>query len=266
MSPTEPIFRRDGDLYVPTDHARGPWEAEALHGGAPAALLADAVAAAEPGADGSVVVRLTYDFLGAVPFAPLAIAAEVVRPGRRFQLVEATLAAAGRDVIRVRAVRLRRGAVELPAGLDGADPLPPGPETARADPFPPVPGMPPQGFHRTGMEIRFAGGTDFGEGPALAWFHLGRPLVDDRPPSPLARVAAAADFGNGVAHVVPFTDWLFVNTDLTIHLHREPIGEWILLDARTRLDEHGVGTASSTLHDERGPLGLAAQSLFVERR
>ncbi|HEU4978314.1 MAG TPA: thioesterase family protein, partial [Solirubrobacteraceae bacterium] len=241
-------------------------EADALHGGAPAALLAEAAAAAGPGGDATVVVRLTYEFLGPVPFAPLAVSAEVVRPGRRFQLVEGTLSAAGRDVVRVRAVRLRRGAVELPPETGPHEARPPGPETAREDPFPPVPGMPSEGFHRTGMEIRFAGGTDFGEGPALAWFRLGRPLVDERPPSPLARAAAAADFGNGVAHALPFGEWLFVNTDLTVHLHREPAGEWVLLDARTRLDERGVGVAMSTLHDERGPIGLAAQSLFVDRR
>ena len=62
-----------------------------------------------------------------------------------------------------------------------------------------------------------------------------------------------------------FADYLFVNTDLTVHLHREPDGEWVLVDARTRL-EGGAGLARSTLSDERGELGLAAQSLFVADR
>ena len=84
------------------------------------------------------------------------------------------------------------------------------------------------------MDIRFVDGGDFGTGPARAWFRLTRPLIDDDPPSALARTVAAADFGNGISRVVDFDAYLFVNTDLTVHLHREPAGEWVLLDARTR--------------------------------
>jgi hypothetical protein len=116
------------------------------------------------------------------------------------------------------------------------------------------------------MEIRFGGGTTFGEGPALAWFRLRLPLIAGEEPSPVARVAAAADFGNGVSRVLDFERYLFVNTDLTVHVHREPVGEWVLLDAVTRAEPQGAGLASSVLHDERGPLGLAAQTLFVDRR
>jgi hypothetical protein len=262
----EPVFRRDGELFVPTGHARGPWDAGAQHGGAPAALLAEAVAAAEPGAAAMAVVRLSYDFLGPVPLVPLSVSAAVTRPGRRLQLAEGEISAGGRTVVRVRAVRLRRGEIVLPPTAQDADRPPAGPEQAHGSPFPAPSGGAPEGFHRTGMEIRFAGGTDFGIGPAQAWFRLARPLVEDRPVSPLARAVAAADFGNGVARVLDFEDWVFVNTDLTVHLHREPAGEWVLLDARTRLDARGLGLATSTLCDERGVLGIAAQSLFVEPR
>jgi acyl-CoA thioesterase len=98
------------------------------------------------------------------------------------------------------------------------------------------------------------------------WFRLVRPLVDDAPASPIARVVAAADFGNGVSRVLEFEEFLFVNTDLSVHVHREPVGEWVMLDARTRVERHGAGLAHATLSDERGPLGLSAQSLFVARR
>jgi hypothetical protein len=116
------------------------------------------------------------------------------------------------------------------------------------------------------MEIRFVDDTSFGLGPAHAWFRLARPLIDDQDASPLARAVAAADFGNGVSRIVEFDRYLFVNTDLTVHLHREPAGEWVMLDARTRLEPHGAGLAQSILSDEHGPLGLAAQSLFVAER
>ena len=259
----EPIFRRAGERFVPTGHARGPWDPDALHGGAPAALVAEAVAAAEP-ADGMAVVRLTCEFLGPVPLAPLAVTAEVVRAGRRQQLLEAEVRAGDRTVVRARAVRLRRGDVDLPAALRRAEPPPGGPpEEAEPDRNPFGQG---EAFHRTGMELRFAGGTSFGRGPGLAWLRLARPLVDDEPVAPVARVAAAADFSNGVSRVLDFERHLFVNTDLSIHLHRGPAGEWVLLDARTHVEPSGAGLAESRLFDAGGRIGLAAQSLFVDRR
>jgi acyl-CoA thioesterase len=91
-------------------------------------------------------------------------------------------------------------------------------------------------------------------------------LVEGEAPSPVARAAAAADFGNGVSRILDFERHLFVNTDLSIHLHREPRGEWVLLDARTRIEPIGIGLAVSQLYDADGPLGIAAQSLFVEDR
>jgi hypothetical protein len=254
---TEPIFRRDGDAFVPTGHARGPWDPGSLHGGAPAALVGEALRE-----EGYLVARLTFDFLAPVPLAPLTVTTRTTKPGRNVQLAEAEISAEGATVLRARAMRLRRGAVQLPP----AEPeqQPPGPETARPDPFPAATGS--EGFHLTAMDIRFAGGTSFGLGPALAWFRLARPLIDDEPPSPLARALAAADFGNGVSRIVEFDEYLFINTDLTVHLHREPAGEWVLLDARTRLQPTGAGVAQSALSDERGRIGLAAQSLFVAAR
>jgi acyl-coenzyme A thioesterase PaaI-like protein len=261
-----PIYVRDGDAFRATVHARGPWDPGAQHGGAPAALLAREIERLEPGA-GMLVARITYEFLGPVPLdAPLRATAQVVRPGRRFQLVEARLAGADPDrpIVRARAVRLRRGAVDLPARVHAPGPAPSGPEHGTPGVFPED--GEPEGFHRTGMEIRFVDGTDYGTGPGRAWFRLARPLVAGEHPTPLQRLAAAADFGNGVSHALPFSGWLFVNTDLSLHLHREPAGDWVLVDARTSVDPAGVGLASATLSDESGPLGSAAQTLFVDRR
>jgi hypothetical protein len=260
----EPIFRRKGEWYVPTGHSRGPWDPGSQHGGAPAALLAEAVR--EPGMH---VARLTYEFTGPVAVGrPLRIETRLVRPGGRLQLVEADLLGEdGGAVVRLRAVRLRRGEVGgLPPDAD-ADAVPGGrgPDAARPGDFA-IEAPDEKGFHRTAMEIRFARETSYGIGPALAWFRFARPLVGSDEPSPLALVAAAADFGNGVSRVLDFERHLFVNTDLTIHLRREPVGEWVMLDARTHVEPHGVGLAASTLYDERGALGLSAQSLYVAER
>jgi hypothetical protein len=261
--PLEPIFHRDGDRFVPTPHSRGPWDPGAQHGGAPAALLAEAVR--EPDMH---VARLTYDFVGPVPVdRPLRIETRLVRPGGRLQLVEADLLLDdGAPVVRLRAVRLRRGEISgLPDGADGEAVPGGGPEAAETSDFP-LESEEAPGFHRTAMEIRFGAGTSYGLGPAFAWFRFARPLVDADAPSPLALVAAAADFGNGVSRILEFDRHLFVNTDLTIHLRREPAGEWAMLDARTRVEPEGVGLAASTLYDERGSIGFAAQSLYVAER
>jgi acyl-Coa thioesterase superfamily protein/acyl-CoA thioesterase superfamily protein len=256
---SESVFRREGDAFVPTGHARGPWDPGQLHGGAPGALIAEAVQA-----DGYLVARLTLDFLAPVPMAPLTVSARTTKPGRNLQLAEAEMEAEGRTVVRARAVRLRRGEVELPPEAGGEPAPADGPDDGRRARFPVDDGH-DEGFHRTAMDIRFVDG-DYGIGPARAWFRLRLPLVDDTPASPLARAIAAADFGNGISRVVGFDDYLFVNTDLTVHLYREPATEWVLLDARTRLEPHGAGLAHSFLDDERGRIGLAAQSLFVASR
>jgi hypothetical protein len=262
MSAVEPIFRRDGAAFVPSAHARGPWDEDAQHGGAPAALLATALQAVAPGMR---LARITYELLGPVPLAPLTVEAEVVKPGRRFQLLEGRIAAGGRTIVLARAVALRRGEVALPAGAawEGAPAL--GPEAAVERRFPGA-AAGAEGFHLTGMEIRYAEGSIAELGPAAAWFALARPLVDDEPASPLALACAASDFGNGVSRVLDFDAYLFVNTDLTVSLVREPEGGWVLLDAVTRLEPTGVGWAASTLYDRHGPLGFAQQTLFVAPR
>lgn len=266
-TPDAPLFRRDGALFVPTSHTRGPWDPGAMHGGAPTALLAQHLGVL---AEGRRLARMTFEFLAAVPITPVRVTASVLKPGRNFQLLEATLGDAdGRPLVLARAVALAPGAVAgLPdaAALRPLQPPPAPPSAGVEDPFPTVPGDEPEGMHRTGMAIRYLEGAITENGPARAWLTLVRDLVDDEPPSPAARVCTAADFGNGISHIVGFDTHVFVNTDLTITLLREPVGPWVLLDARTHIDPSGVGWAVSDLHDEQGPIGQSQQTLFVRAR
>ncbi len=258
---TEPIFAPEGDLLVPAGHARGPWDPGAQHGGAPAALIVRAVERIAPA--GLRVARLTVEFLGAVPLAPVRTEAAIVRPGRRFAVAEAELTAAdGRALCRARAM-LVRAAADPPtpdAGLLGPPPAR-GPDAAGEPPFPALGG---EGFATTALELRRAEGAR--PGPMTVWFRLRRPVVGGEPPSPAQLAAAVADFGNGISAEVDWDTWLFVNTDLTVHLVREPRGAWLALAARTRLDPGGAGLATSVLHDEHGPVGTGAQTLFVTAR
>jgi hypothetical protein len=115
------------------------------------------------------------------------------------------------------------------------------------------------------MELRTAAGSFADVGEATLWFRLAVPVVAGEDPTPLQRVAAAADFGNGVSTALERGRYLFINPDLTIYLHRHPAGEWVALEARTYAEAHGVGLAESALHDETGRIGRSLQSLLVDR-
>jgi hypothetical protein len=266
MSGGAAVFTPDGDVLVPSVHARGPWDPGAMHGGGPAALLARAIEALDTPAP-MRCARLAVEFPSAVPLVPVTATARLTRPGKRLALAEATLTTAeGADVLRARATLLRRGAVELPAdalALSADSATIPGPEEGRSAHW--TGGDETAGFHLTAIDLRFARG-DWGHGPAVGWFRLAMPLVAGEEPTPLQRVVAFSDFGNGLSRALDFRTHLFVNTDLTVHLQREPAGEWVALDARTDLDPAGIGQATSILRDERGRLGVAAQSLYVDGR
>jgi hypothetical protein len=197
-----------------------------------------------------------------VPVGPVEVGTSLAKPGRRFQIVEATLDAAGRRACLARAIRVRRADMPDAAASTAHHAALPAPETGTTWPaFVEGDDL----FYPGATEIRVVGGAT-GSGHAAAWIRLRGDLLPGVAPSPLARACAAADFSNGLSAILPFDEWLFVNTELTVHLHREPAGEWIGVDARTVCDASGIGLASGVLHDRHGPFGLCAQSLFVQRR
>jgi hypothetical protein len=260
----EAVFfdRGDGRLVAST-LGRGPWDAGALHGGAPAALLMREFERLQGEAD-LQLARVTYELLRPVPLGELSVAAEVVRPGRRVRLLEGAISTPdGTEVVRARALQVR--GAEAFAG--DADPSPPGPEhgvehTPGAEGF--VPPYSPM-FAPDAIEIRFVSGV-FGHGPATAWFRMRVPLVAGEESSPLQRLAAAGDFGNGISAALDWNRHVFINPDLTLYLDRPPEGDWICLDARTIIPPGGIGIAESTLYDQRGRVGRAIQALLVGRR
>jgi hypothetical protein len=258
----EAIYVPDGrDRFLPTELSRGPWDPSAQHGGAPAALIARAIERVESAVPMDVV-RITYEFLRPVPLTPLDLRTRVLRDGKRVQLVEAQLHAGEVEVARASALRIRSDAVPAP-GLDPEPAAHGGPaEGTLLEP----PGERSTSFAWSAMEIRFASGTFWDVGPAFAWFRLRHPVVADEEPSPLQRLAAAGDFGNGIATAVSWATHVFINPDLTLYVERLPQGEWVGLDAVTRVGGAGVGVSDSALYDERGRVGRAQQGLYVAER
>ena len=255
----EALFTAHKRGYLPSEHARGPWDRTAMHGGPPAALMAS-VMEALPTEAPMAVVRITVEIFRPVPLRPVEVSARIEREGRRVQLLTASLTDGNTELCRATAWRMRIADLDLGEQVPLEVPFP-GPDSAVAH----VPESDDPAFHRTGVEMRYARGSFMEQGPATVWMRLAIPLIAGKTPTPLQRVIAAADFGNGVASALPWGQFLFINTDLTVYLHRQPEGEWICLDASTDVDPHGVGVAHSRLYDERGPIGRSLQGLFIDR-
>jgi hypothetical protein len=246
---------------MPTPSAAGPWDANALHGGAAGGLMAWAMESLDPDPE-MLFARVTCEFLRPVPVAPLQVSARVVRPGRRVQGLEAEVRHGDELVCRASGLRILAGDAVVAEELLPHPQMPPRPET----------GGPPQGVAGWGrgliqwIDMRVVRGDIVEAGPAAAWLRYGGELVEDSPPTPLQRVVTAADFGNGLSGILDFSTHLYINPDLTVYLHRYPTGEWVGMESTTWAHPHGVGMAESLLWDEEGPIGRSLQALVVGRR
>jgi hypothetical protein len=255
------LFERDGDRYVPTPLTRGPWDPRAMHGGAPSALFAHVCELHDPGPAG-FVARLTVELLRPVPLVPLTMRVRTIRPGRKVQWLEAALLDADdREMTRATVLRLRSDDVDTSGAVGIVADAPPPPDAGNA----------PPGFFGPGdvgywnaHEIRIVVGDWTEPGPGAAWFRLRCPVVAGEALSPFSRAAAAADFGSGVGNPLRFTHASAINADVTVALHRHPAGEWVCLESGAWANPHGVGLAETRVHDERGAIGRAVQTLLVE--
>jgi hypothetical protein len=265
---TDALFVPDGDRFVPTDWTRGPWNPHSLHGGPPSSLLARCLER-RPGIDGGHLSRITIELLKPVPLAPLSIDVRTTRGGKRIELLEATMTAGDELVARASAWRI----LAVPAAV-GDVPLPdttllPTPGASMPVPFDSV----GYGSFGAAIEARVipteaalpARGLS-NDGPHTVWFRLRFPLVAGETTSPTCRAVALADFGNGISSAISYERFVFINPDLTVFLHREPVGEWIALAASTWMTSGQGAMAESALHDESGRVGRSIQSLYVAER
>jgi hypothetical protein len=257
---TDALYVPDGDQFVSTSLTRGPWSPHSQHGGPPSALLIRA--AEQLAGDHTMTARATIEILRPIPVSNLEVKAEAIRPGHKVQLIGATLIADGSEIARLTSLHLRRNdEFETPPALHDVAPPPPPTEGTNVDAF----HLGYESFVNDALEVRYLGRPANETGPSKGWTRLRVPLVAGEDPSPTQRVAVAADCGNGISFEIPFDSHLFVNPDLTIYLHRPPVGEWVLIDSVTDLGP-GVGLAQSALFDVDGPIGRSLQALYVDRR
>ena len=252
------LFRRDGDRFVPTGHTQGPWAIGLQFGGAPTALIAHVVEAV-PTLAPMGVARLTVDLLRPVPIEPLEVCADVRREGKRLQVVDISLSAAGREVAAARALRLRSedlSDLELPRGeprprpADAAIHEKPSRSTAEEQ-------------MRGTLQYALRPGGELFRDPT--WVRLRVPVVAGHPTSPLERTAYVADSCSGVGHPfdLPVTG---INADLTLSIVRPCEGEWLCIEGSGWTGAHdGIGTTQARLSDAAGVVAGVSMSRLVDR-
>lgn len=258
---TEHVFSIDGTRVTATPFSAGPWDPTMQHGGAPSALVARA-AEAFPAARPMRVARMTVDLLRPAPVATLDIETEVIREGRKIQLLQIRLLSEGKECVRASVLKLRDEAQDLPAGLAQPD----FPFEAPDDDLPPTTGFGPTHGFGSGLSTKLVRGEWGKPGPAAVWFRMDRALVQGEATTSLMSAALTADFSNGVSSVLDFTRWTYINGDLSVSFARRPVGRWILLDAETWVGDSGGALAFARLADRNGYFGRSVQSVLIEPR
>lgn len=258
----------DESTFESTPLATAGWYEEGQHGGALAALVVGRVETV-PTLTPMQVARVTVEIFRVTPLVPLTVRPTVVREGKRIQTVKVEITDPGGTLLSLGIVqRLRTADRELPpeAGTESTEL--PDPEDSRGT-DPRNWGIGDTGktlFHRDAIEIREIHGGFDSIGPGAVWIRPTIPIIADRENTPAQRAVIAGDFCNGVSRKLALDRWVFMNSDLTVHIGRYPTGEWIGLDARSSYSSDGRGVASGSLWDTERWVGQSAQTLYVDRK
>jgi hypothetical protein len=249
----------DGDVQVfeSTDGTRSNWDPEIQHGSPPLALMTKLIE--EQAAPGMRIGRLTLDILGAIPVAPVRVRAWTLRPGARIAMMCAEMLPVGSDrpVARVTAWLLATTDTS-DVTTDRHAPLTKGESVANPHAWLGAPGyLETVSWHRQDTPPDSA---------AEVWIGPLVPLVDHEPVTQLQKLAMVVDSANGVGAALDPTEFLFMNTDTVVHLHREPTGDEFALRARASIGPDGIGVTTADIFDRRGFIGTSAQTLLVMRR
>lgn len=256
------LFERDGALVIPTELARGPWRPDALHGGAVAALLASAL-----DLPGRTPVRVTFDLIKSVPFAPLRLLVTAPEGGERVARQTVTLLADETEVATAQCLAIRHVDLDLPASPQAPDPFAGAPVPDLTRTRPKVAEMVGWTCFDSGAISARTLASDLPEYAMGIYVKLLVPVIAGEPTPSICRAAAAADYASSsLAGRMHFDSWSFMNADLTLHLSRIPAQEWIGLAGTAVIDPNGSGLSVAQLFDPNGRLGQSIQSLVVESR
>ncbi len=253
----QPFFTTDRDAFIPTKVANGPWDPNSLHGRVIIGLLAFVIEQRH-GSDDFVPARLTVDMFRLPSMAQVEVTTKLVRDGLRIKMVETEFFSGGTRMARASCQLLRK--TENPQGQVWSPPtweVPlPADIAAPTDP-------------RLGLNgkwtIRPITGAMGTVGPRRLWMSEVRDLVEGAPLTPFVRVAVAADFASPFANAGD-QGLGYINSDVTLYLHRLPAKEWIGFEVVNHHATDGVAIGECFLYDQQGPIGTATVAALAQRK
>jgi hypothetical protein len=202
--------------------------------------------------------RLTVDLYRAPSLAPLQVVTKVVRDGHRIRVVDAELISEGRSMARASCQLLRRG--DPPAGQVWT-----GPEWQAPSPE----GLEDVGPTASGMfgmwSLRPITGRIGDLGQRSAWMREIRLLVAGEPLTPFGRIATAVDYASPLANAGD-QGLGYINSDITLYLHRLPMGEWIGFQSIAHGGTDGVGVGHCDIYDQQGRIGWASACALAQSK
>ena len=246
-------FSLDGDALVPAQRAHGPWAEDMLHGRLLGGLAARSIEQSY-GADDWRVSRLTVDLFRPAAMKPVVIETEVIRQGRRVQVIDATMTCDGHRVGRATAVLLATG--DEPPGTIWRPESPPWPDPDS------LPDREVDGAEQLEWLFRTVDGGFGTAEQSRVWTNDTVPLVDGEAMSPLVRAAVSGDIACPLANSGD-EGLYYINADYTMLLARYPVGDWIGVEVSQQLQSDGISIASANLVDEQGPFATSAGSSLV---
>jgi hypothetical protein len=251
----EPFFRRAGELYQPTPMSRGPWSPTSLHGRVVAGLLAHAIERRFGGPD-FTPARFTIDMYRLPDLSAAAVEVRPVREGHRIKVIDAEYSVGGVSMARATCQLLRKS--QTPDGNVWTPPPWNAPKPAELAPDP-----------RNGMGGMWAtrpisGGFGAASEKRL-WMSEVRDLLEGEALTPFVRVALAADFASPFANAGD-QGLSWINSDITLYLHRMPTTEWIGFEVKNHGASDGVAIGECWLHDETGAIGTSTVAALAQKR
>ena len=102
-------------------------------------------------------------------------------------------------------------------------------------------------------------------GQRRVWLHESRELVFGTPLTPFMRAAIHADLAN------PFSNsgdhgLAYINSDVTLYLHRFPLGEWIGMEVVNHQASDGIAIGEVVLYDRSGAIGTSSVCSLAQAR